>query len=200
MKKILTLAAVLLLALGSGCANWNKNARVLLYPAAEEKGLYGYHVYAGAGSLETKDYKLIVKQVRPGDELGEPRIVTDLLERRYIVLMFAIENRSANKITFNPARTALTTDEFDYQKPLEYPDFYELSEGKNDRAKERDAGEMKGRFYDSTLTVVPGEKTSRMLIYPPLTGSSEKADLLIKDLYIGTDTEEIYFPFAIKAE
>ncbi len=188
------------MSLCSGCADWNKHAKVLLYPAAEGKGLYGYHVYAGAGTIESSDYKLIVKQVRPGDELGEPRMVTDLLERRYIVLMFVIENRSDKKITFTPARTALTTDEFDYKKPLEYPDFYELSEGKNDRAKERDAGEMKGRFYDSTLTVLPGGKTSRMLIYPPLIGSSKKADLLIKDLYIGTDTVEIYFPFVIKPE
>jgi len=171
-----------------------------LQPDRDEKGIRGYHSEAGAGTLENKDYRISVKQVRAGDEPGSPVVVKDLIEKGYVVLRLAIENRSDEKMTFNPVHTALTTDAFDYKKPLEYTDFYELSSGKNDRAREREAGEMKGRFYDLTLTINAGEKTSRLLIFPPLSGNSEKADLLIKDLYVGTGTRELYFPFLLEAD
>jgi len=200
LKKLLSLA-VLLAALGFGCAHHDKNAGLRFYPDKEEQGLYGYHTVAGTtGSIENSDYRIAVKQVRADDELGQPKIIDDLLKRRYVILRLVIENHSTSRITFNPARTALTTDTLDYKKPLEYIDFFDLSSGKNDRIKEREAAEIKGRIYDLTVTVEAGDRTSRMLVFPPLTEGSEKADLLIKDLYVGTDTSEIYFPFVLKPD
>ncbi len=200
MKKLLSLAVALLLTLGLGCAHSGKNTKLRLYPDKDEKGLYGYHNVAGTGVLKNRDYSISVKQVREGSELGQPKLVNDLIKREYVVLRIEIENRSGKKMIFNPVHTALTTDAFDYKKPLEYTDFYELSSGKNDSVREREAQAMKGRFYDLTLTLMSGDKTSRVLIFPPLSKNSEKADLLIKDLYVGTDTTELYFPFVLKAE
>lgn len=196
----MSLAVALLLTLGSGCAHSGKNAKLRLYPDKNEKGLRGYHKVEGTGILENRDYRISVKQVREGSELGQPKIINDLIKKEYVVLRIEIENRSEKKMIFNPVHTALTTDAFDYKKPLEYTDFYELSSGKNDSAREREAQAMKGLFYDLTLTLKARDKTSRMLIFPPLSKNSEKADLLIKELYVGTDTTELFFPFVLKAE
>lgn len=200
MKKLLSLAAALLLALGSGCAHSGKNTKLRLYADKSETGLHGYHNVAGTGILENKNYRISVKQVLEGSELGQPRLINDLLKKEYVVLRIEMENRSDKKMIFNPAHAVLTTDAFDYKKPLEYTDFYELSSGKDDSAREREAQAMKGLFYDLTLTLKSRAKTSRMLIFPPLSKNSEKADLLIKDLYVGTDTTELFFPFVLEEE
>lgn len=200
MKNLLSLAVALLLTLNFGCAHSGKNAKLRLYPDKNERGLRGYHNIAGTGVLENRDYRISVKQVREGSEPGQPKLVNDLIKKEYVVLRIEIENRSEKKMIFNPVHAALTTDAFDYKKPLEYTDFYELSSGKNDTAREREAQAMKGLFYDLTLTLKAMDKTSRMLIFPPLSKNSEKADLLIKDLYVGTETTEIFFPFVLKAE
>ncbi|MBI5587778.1 MAG: hypothetical protein HY889_05365 [Deltaproteobacteria bacterium] len=200
MKKLLSLTIALLLITAYGCAHPGKTVANKLYPDRDEQGLAGYHNDDGTGVLENRSYRISVKHILPGDELDQPDILMDLIKRGYVVLRMKIENRSGKKITFNPVHTALTTDAFDYKKPLEYTDFYELAGDKDDRTRQRKAGAMKGLFYDLTLTLLPGGKTSKLLIFPPLSNNVNKADLLVKDLYVGTDTEELYFPFVARAQ
>lgn len=196
----MSLAITLLLVTAYGCAHSGKTVVNRLYPDRDEQGLAGYHNDGGTGVLENRNYRITVRHVLPGDELDQPDILMDLTKRGYVVLRMKIENRSGKKITFNPVHTALTTDALDYKKPLEYTDFYELAGDKDDMTRERKAGAMKGLYYDLTLTLLPEGKASKLLIFPPLSDNVNKADLLVKDLYVGTDTEELYFPFVTSAQ
>lgn len=200
MKKLLKLALAFFLFAASGCAGNNKYAVLSLLPAGDSVGLPGYQQLGNTGVLTTRELKMTVTPLTSADVAGQPELLRELVRKDYVVIRMEIENLSLKKIIFNPVYAVLTTDSFDYKKPLEYTDFYDLAGKADGKKRERKVNELKGKFYDLATTLAPGHNTSRMLIFPPLSKNSAKADLLIKELYIGTETVEFYFPFTIKGE
>ena len=103
-----------------------------------------------------------------------------------------IENKSEGSVMYNTAYTVLTSDSGDYRKPLDFTDLYDISSDDNSLAG------LKGKFYDLNATVATGERTSRLLIFKPLSDEAEKAAVAIKEIYIGTSTRALSFPFTFK--
>lgn len=93
---------------------------------------------------------------------------------------------------YNTSYTVLTSDALDYKKPLDFTDLYDITGGTGRLAS------LKGKFYDLNTTIAPGERTSRLLIFRPLSEEAEDAEVVIKDLYIGTKTRDLSFPFTFK--
>jgi hypothetical protein len=154
-------------------------------PAVEQEG---YATEGRSMAFESDAVKISVQQARKDEAHG--KFIAGLLEKDYVIFNVSIENKSAHRIIYNPAYTVLTTDSLDYKKPLDFTDLYDIT------GNEQELSGLKGRFYDLNVTLMPGEKTSRLLIFRPVSKEAAKAKVAIKEIYIGTTTERFSFPFA----
>ncbi|MBI5562379.1 MAG: hypothetical protein HY894_05960 [Deltaproteobacteria bacterium] len=193
-------AAVLILCLlTSGCAS-APDGPIHIAPALE--GPEGYAAQSDTGVFESKLMRLAVTPLGSesfaGDVAGEADAIGDLAKKHYIVVRLEIENKSVrSKLIFNPAYVALLTSANDYYKPLDYTDIYEIV----NREDERPSAVMglRGRFYDLTVTLAPGKKTSRLMLFEPIKEGSS-AELMINNVYIGREDISVRLPFVCIAE
>jgi hypothetical protein len=168
-----------------------------LYP--ENPGVPGYSVTPKESIFENGLIKLTVTPLRPWANRINPPLVDELLGENFIILTMAIENRSREKALYNPANTSLTDSRAEYRKPLDYTDLYDIvKRRKEGKSPESELGALKGIFYDLNETILPGRKTSKLLIFRPLSEKGTAAVLRIKGVYIGTDTVDVYFPFSMR--
>ena len=190
----LTLISIIVLLVFSGCAA--HKGRAYLFP--DDRGLKGMYHKEGTeeGVFENGSIRVAVRHTKASDYEGSP-ILKNLSDKKYVILSVGIENKSKLRAIYNPSMTVLTDDSMDYKKPLDYTDLYDAVIG--DSALESGLSAMKGRFYDLALTLQPGEKTTRLLIFEPLSENAGKADLAMNDIYIGTDTVNLRFPFLLKS-
>lgn len=193
LKNIAKLSIFLLVIL-YGCAQTEKKSSFDLYP--DEKGPRGYQRVTDEGVFANKALRVSVKQLRLMG--AADTLIEDLIKKDYIVLWMEIENRAQSNLIFNPVHAALTTDTMDYKKPLDYTDLYDLARAGENAEGEKKLAAFKGKFYDLALTLPPGGKASRFLIFPPLSKGTTSAELVIKELYIGTTPVTLSFPFAAK--
>ncbi len=161
-----------------------------LQPA--EKGPEGYLKTGLEGVFQNKSLRVAASIIK--DTEGGPGLIGELLGKKYVVIRLDIENRSSAKVIYNPTHTVLTNDALDYRKPLDYTDLYDIKGSSG----ERELAQLRGRFYDLTVTLLPGERSSRLLIFEPMSKGVKKAELSIKEIYIGTDTIRVSFPFEAK--
>lgn len=163
---------------------------LLLQPS--DKGPEGYLKSGAEGVYQNKSLKITASIIRGAN--NAPALIGELLDKKYVIIRLDIENRSAGKVIYNPTYTVLSNDALDYRKPLDYTDLYDIkgSNGENELAQ------LKGRFYDLTVTLLPGERSSRLLIFEPMSKDVKKAELTIKEIYVGTDTTRVSFPFEAK--
>jgi hypothetical protein len=191
-KPALLYAIVLLFFFG--CAA--HNGRPYLYP--DDKNLTGMYHREGAeeGVFENGSIRVTVRNVKASECEGIP-LLKNLSDKKYVILSVGIENKSKLKAIYNPSMTVLKDDSMDYKKPLDYTDLYDAAIG--DSGLESGLSAMKGRFYDLALTLQPGEKTTRFLIFEPLSKNAARADLAINEIYLGTDTVSLRFPFIFKS-
>lgn len=189
-----TLISVIVLLVFFGCAA--PHGKAYLFP--DDNRLKGMYHKEGTeeGVFENGSIRVAVRHIKASDYEGSP-LLKNLSDKKYVILSVAIENKSKLKTIYNPSMTVLTDDSMDYKKPLDYTDLYEAALG--DSALESGLSAMKGRFYDLALTLQPGEKTARLLIFEPLSENVGKADLAMNDIYIGTDTVNLRFPFLLKS-
>lgn len=183
--RVITLLIVAI-AFACGC-HPRPGAAVYLMP--DERGPAGYKAEAGAGIIENGFLKVAARQVRKGEE--SPALLAKLLESNYIIMHLVIENTSEKTIIYKPNLTSLTNDAMDFLRPLDYTDLYEF-----DNADALD--EISGRFYDLDVTLGPGQRSSRLLIFRPVSRNAKKAALNIDDLYLGTDTLRFTLPFSFR--
>lgn len=158
--------------------------------APDANGAAGYRAQGPEGVFENGAVRLSARQMKPTEEA--PALIARLLKEGYMVIVLSIENRSRAEMIYKPNYTALTNDKLDYKKPLDYTDLYEIDQDGVDS--------LKGLYYDLDLTLSPGEKASRALIFGPLTEGYEKVSLEISDLYVGTRPASMKLPFTVKAE
>ncbi|MBI5642521.1 MAG: hypothetical protein HY954_03490 [Deltaproteobacteria bacterium] len=144
--------------------------------------------------FEDKSVRITVSLFKSGT-VG-PALLDELLTSKYVLFRMDIDNMSKGKVMFNPGYAVLTDDELSYLKPLDFTDLYDIK-GDSEGAL-KSISELKGRFYDLDVTVMPGDKTSKLLIFKPLSKRMKKASLAIKEMYVGTDTLKAVFPFALK--
>jgi hypothetical protein len=168
-----------------------------LYP--KEAGASGYSVTQGAAVFESNLIKITVRPLRPWENATGSAFIEELLEKNYVILKMAIENRSREKTLYNPTHTSLMDNEMEYRKPMDYSDLYDAVRGREKgKSREGELKGLKGLYYDLTATIPPGEAQSKLLIFPPLSEKGKRARLRIKELYIGTDTISISFPFSMR--
>ncbi|MBW7956898.1 MAG: hypothetical protein H3C68_03285 [Deltaproteobacteria bacterium] len=178
---------LVLLAVAYGC---HPRPRAAMYLAPDEKGPMDYKAVAGAGIIENGYMKVAARQVRKGEEGSA--LLARLLEENFIIIDLVIQNTSEKTIIYKPNLTSLTNDAMDFLRPLDYTDLYDFGEF--------DAlDEIRGRFYDLDVTLKPGQRSSRLLIFRPVSKNAKKAALNIDDFYLGTDTLRLTFPFSFKA-
>jgi len=189
-----TLLSAIVLLVFFGCAV--PHGRAYLYP--DDKNLNGPYHKEGTeeGVFENSSLRVAVRHVK-ASECEDSPLLKDLSDKKYVILSVAIENKSKLKAIYNPSMTVLTDDSMDYKKPLDYTDLYDAAVGNS--GLESGLSEMKGRFYDLNLTLQPGEKTTRFLIFEPLSKNAARADLAINEIYLGTDTLSLRFPFLLKS-
>jgi hypothetical protein len=185
----------LLLLLSYGCASTDPGP-LFLHPAwkAEE----GYAQEANEWVYNDKDVVIRVRHVSKGVG-GEGQkssvLIDELHEMGYLLLKMDIRNDSKANLIYNPALTALKDDTFGYKKPLDYTGFYDL---KGDDAGLTGLRGFKGVFYDLSVTLGPGERRSGLLAFRPLDKKTRKAELVIKNLYVGKEILDVRFPFVLK--
>jgi len=161
------------------------------YLAPEAIGPKGYQVDAGSGVIDTSFIRMSARQVKKGEETS--KLLSALVEKGYILIALSIENTSGKTVIYKPNLTVLTNDAFDFLRPLDYTDLYSLDDMEG-------LEEIKGRFYDLDVTLRPGQRTAKLLIFRALSKNVKKINLQIDDLYVGTEPIRLTFPFYFKPE
>ena len=188
MKNTIKLYALLLIL--TGCAAGVKTVgEISLHPSG--KGSAAYTRMDPAWVFEEKGVKISVSHARAGEGSA---LVEGLLEKEYLLLKMRIENSSGSIVVFNPALASLRDKTEDYKKPLDFTDFYAMTKD-DPRMDLSGSGKL---FYDLTETVQPGQESSKLLAFKPLSKDAGGLDLVIKNLYIGPYTVDLSFPLEIK--
>ena len=177
---------LLLFLLAAGCAH--RGPRALFPGRTEEEG------YRRSGRDWVYSDRGIM--VRAGEVRDGRGIVKRLIHRGYVVMRLSIENRSKERVMFDPAHVSLRYDAMGYEKPLDYTDFYEmsLSDGRTGEA----LSNIKEIFYDLTTAVPRGGAVSKLLAFRPMEEDAKSAELVIKNIYRGTDVIDVRFPFELR--
>jgi hypothetical protein len=170
----------------------------------------GYHRTALDGVFEDGVIRVSVRQVtieefKPGDF---PQMLNSLIKKGYVLINLEMRNYSGERLIYDPVHTSLTDDSMDFRRPLDYTDLYDIivAEGESGAADpaagsvEKALSPLKGKFYDLAVTLQPGQRVSRLLIFRPLAEGGEKADLTVRDIYVGTKSVDLSFPFDVKTE
>jgi len=199
IKRLLALSALLIVA--ASCESPPKMSMTSeLKPSPPDDDLPGYSTVAEEGVYDNAALRISVRHLKAGDAVyakGESGFITALIEGDYVLIRLTIENKSTGgKVIFNPAFAALTDNSFIYNKPLDYTDLYDIVK-ENDETGSKLTG-IKGKIFDLTATVAPGGKTSKLLIFKPFMEDISKAELVIKNIYVGKDTVNVMFPFEVK--
>jgi hypothetical protein len=179
-----------------GCSTTPEGPKYL-WPA--ESGPPGYLIIHGAGVFEDERIRVTVRPVVPGDGTINKTLFKELLDENYVILDMTIENRSEEKIIFNPSYTSLMDSQLEYRKPINYTDLFDIvKKKKKERPAEFILTGLRGTYYDLNETVPAGEKTKKLILFHPLSERGKSAVLKIKEVYIGTDTISLAFPFRMR--
>lgn len=175
-----------------GCAA-EKGLRSL-FPS--ETGLSAYTISGSTVTFSNNSLKVEVLPINPNYSDENQPFIMELLGQGFTIFSIRIENISNKKIIYNPAFTAVIDNRMGYNKPLDYTDIYNLVRYRKD-------GEMilkriQGKFYDLSTTIIPGESAAKFLIFGRLEERSSKATLIMQEVYIGTETIALRFPFVFK--
>lgn len=195
------LITAIVLSAVQGCVH-KPDVKLFMYP--DDKGSEGYRRKAEQGVFENKSIRVSVRKIGESDEGSAQEVIAHLLKKDYLIFRMEIENISRHRAIYNPSFTAFTDDAMDYGTPIDYTDLYDMAEGvweKGEKDADKKAFSMKGLknlFYDLSTTIPPGAKTSKLLIFKPISKDCTKAALTLSELYIGTETIRVIFPFVFK--
>lgn len=196
------ISAVFIFA-AQGCVP-RPEAKLFMYP--DDKGSEGYSRKAEHGVFENKSIRVAVRKIGESDEGLSQEVIAHLLKKDYLIFRMEIENTSTKyRAIYNPSFTTFTDDEMGYGTPIDYTDLYDIAqdvweqgEKDVDNRKALSMKGLKGLFYDLSTTIPPGAKTSKLLIFKPISKDCKKAALTLSELYIGTEAIRVIFPFVFK--
>jgi hypothetical protein len=116
----------------------------------------------------------------------------------YTFFSLRIENSSSSKIFFNPMRISAFTNKGKLMVPIEVSDIYRLDTGEKDN--EARIGSFRKTTFDGTQDIVPGGSVERYLVFSAPQGKVKRFEVLINDLYLGTESHDLVFLFEPLAE
>ncbi|MBI5344173.1 MAG: hypothetical protein HZB83_02365 [Deltaproteobacteria bacterium] len=177
----------------SGCAA-GPSGPLYLRPAGETRE--GYEHKDNGWVFQAKAVKVSARQITKAEKEDIGLLAVYLLNKGHLLIRMDIENAGKGKVIYNPALTALIDNEVNYRKPLDYTDFFSMAA--NNEELEKSLRDVRAGFYDLSFTLHPGERTSRILAFKGLSATAKTAELIIKELYIGTDTVRLLFPFQFR--
>lgn len=179
-------AAALAAAAIAGCQGEPGAGRLV----PDDIGLPGHSVAGGAAVYDSASVKVAARQVPKGEETG--KLLRALSEKDYVLVELAIENTSGKTVIFKPNHASLRGED-DFLRPLDYTDLYVMGDMEG-------LEEIKGSFYDLDVTLMPGDKASRLLIFKPLAKGMKRASIEINELYIGTEAVKLALPFSLRPQ
>jgi len=118
-----------------------------------------------------------------------------LTQPRYLVFLLDIENTLKAKVIYNPGFTTLFDNNMGPHKPLDYTDIYTLLE--NSPNPEIIINNIKDIIYDLAVTLAPGQRTSRLLLFSGIEEETSEVAITMKEIYIGTSTIALSFGFKV---
>ncbi len=177
----------------AGCTS-HEAKRIVLHPAST--GPPGYSRADDTGIFENDLLRISVRYLdRKHLPVSSP-LLDRLADEGYVVFAMEIMNKSSRRVIFNPVHTAMMDNAMGYKKPLDYTALYLMA-----RDTWKDTGRVlspiKNLYYDLSTTVNPEDRVKKMLIFPPPDAGSTRLSLVIKELYIGTETMDLIIPFRI---
>lgn len=192
-KGAIHLFLLLVLIAFAGCAAKKvpEGPRALMPATPEDQLDEGYSSSEDAAVFEGKGIKVTAAQT-DGSSSGE--FISEIGEAGYLLLRLEIENDSGANLVYQPSNTLITTNALDYRTPLNYTDLYDmaLAQGRSSEVLRSISGE----FYDLAESIPSGARSSRLLIFRPLSARASKAHLYIKDIYIGKKATDLFFTFS----
>lgn len=170
-----------------------------MYPA--DQGPEGYKRAAAAGVFDNGKLRISVTRLGKGESGAV--LIEELIEKNYIVFRMELASTSSLKVMYNPSFTTLTNDEMDYLKPIDFTELYTLSDPveNGERKYDEPGAKLKalhGKLYDTSLTINPGKSVSRLLVFKPFSDGVKSAELVIGEIYVGTEAVSTGFPFVFK--
>ncbi len=193
-KQTIRLILVFLpLLIAAGCIP-KYTGPLLFYPEKTESK--DYSIKDKSLIFENKDVKITVKQITSGEE-SSSFVIDDLLGMNFVLIRMEINNlNKKRKILFNPALTSLRDNKGGYRKPLDYTDLYQRSQ--TEKGFPEDLSDTAKVLYDLTAEVPGGITRSRILVFDQIEEGADRAELVIKNLYIGRESINLTFPFILK--
>jgi len=115
--------------------------------------------------------------------------------RSYMVFSLAIENLGKKRITYNPKMTFLLGGKSDLIPPKGYTDIYmDFERAKADDLDLR-AEAFKAACFDMTVTLEPGQKVQRLIVYPRTDKVKDSGSLLVDNVFVGDETQRAMLLF-----
>ena len=185
----------MLIAILAGCAS--PAAKGPFHLAPEEINAPNYSSKANEITFSGMGVKLSARQVAAQEANGVSPVLDGLMAKKFLIIKLKIENHSpTERAIFDPVFVAITDNVLNYSKPLNYSDLYDI-------VKEADISgnslaPLRGRFYDISLTLMPGESSSKYLIFRPISQEADKVVIQLTNIYIGSKTFNVVFPFNLK--
>ncbi|MEK6531199.1 MAG: hypothetical protein AABZ23_01745 [Deltaproteobacteria bacterium] len=196
-------AAVLAACLFLGCAKTDKGPFFLHPDTGLINASKAYAVDNEKIVFNGSSVRLSASLIRDAPH-DMPQTIKRLHEKGNIIISMEIENNSERKVLFDPTHVSLIYDKgVSIDRPLDYTDIFEQIVNKREDAEfeaEEELRGIKSDFYYMPLTIGPGQREQRLLIFHSLPQSPEDAELTIRELYIGRQSIDIAFPFIVKGQ
>ncbi|MEE8111708.1 MAG: hypothetical protein V3T54_03145 [Acidobacteriota bacterium] len=121
-----------------------------------------------------------------------------LFPEEYQFFRVDLKNSGEEKVTFHPGNVVVITNKNDQEFPLDYTDFYRRLTRKGGKT-EKHLKQVPSLFYDGSLTLRPGESTSKLLAFPAPRRKWKRLQLYVSFLQLGTESHSFRFPFSRQA-
>ena len=114
--------------------------------------------------------------------------------KSYLIFSLTVENKTKNKMTYNPKMTFLQTTS---SRPVTAKDlsgvYMDFEFAQLDDIEER-ADAFKASCYDTSCTIMPGESVQKLIVFPR-EDIKNSATLLVESLYSGYESRPIALKF-----
>ena len=113
----------------------------------------------------------------------------------YIVFSLTLENKSSQRLSFNPGMAFLITSLGEPFSAMGYVSLYtDLSAAKVEDVDDRMEA-FKASCFDTAVNIEPGERMQRLLVFKRKKNVKDSASLVLRNLYLGKDVKTALFDF-----